>query len=331
MSVVGKGWTAFRTFGNRMAGEWSNRLRARRLRQQGLQRVRDMNRRVEQYGRYVESLAQGCDPSVFSVAIPAYHVEDFIEETLGTIVSQDMPEGVTLDVVVSVDGCTATRDAILAALRRMTPAQRQCVRMLMHERNYGSYMMQNTALQATRGERVHIIGADDALAPGALRKLWQFADECGRCSADFILRPMSSVCDAQLQPKPGRDLHQHKGALVLSKGVLDKLGGLAPWMCAADSDFLRRAERKGILVFSLPEVTYLYRQHDKQLTQGAGTGMGSGVREAYWLETNARILRGRIFEPPVIAPDGICIEGGAVSEQETEPLNKNHESGSDSH
>lgn len=313
MEWLGKGWTAFRAFGNRMAGECSNRLRERRLRRQGMQRVREMNRRVGQYGRSVESLVQGRDPSVFSVAIPAYHVEDFIEETLGTIVNQDMPEGVTLDVVVSVDGCTKTRDAILAAMRRMAPEQRRCVRMLMHERNYGSYMMQNTALHATRGERVHIIGADDALTPGALQRLWRFADECCRCGSDFILRPMSAVCDAQLKPKPGRDLHQHKGALVLSKGVLDKLGGLAPWMCAADSDFLRRAERKGILVFSLPEVTYLYRQHDKQLTQGAGTGMGSGVRESYWRETNERVLGGRIFEPPMIAPDGVCIEGASVS------------------
>lgn len=311
----GKWLSVFRAFGNRVVIRWRARLCERRCRRQGLRQVRQMNRRVRQNGQAVETLVRERDPDVFSVAIPAWHAEDFMEETLGTVVSQEMPDGVTLDVVVAVDGCAATRDAVLAAMRRMDSAHRKYVRMLMHEKNYGSYIMQNTALHAARGDLVHIMGADDGLAPGALRNLWRFAGECRRCSPEFILQPMAMICDGRLKPRADRAPNQQKGALILTKGVLEKLGGFAPWMCAADSDFLRRAERKSIPVFSLPEVTYWYRHHGRQLTHGAGTGMRSGVREAYWRETNDRILSGLVFEPPVIAPDGICTDGNAVGDQ----------------
>jgi Glycosyl transferase family 2 len=317
---IGMGWEAFRAAGNRMVirlRSGREGLRELQMRRQGLRKVREMNQRVQRYGKSVESLIQETDASIFSVLIPAYHAQAFIEETLGTIVNQQMPPGVELDVVVAVDGCPETRDAILAAMERMEPKQRKTVRMLMHARNYGTYMMQNTLLHASRGDLVHIIGADDGLAPGALQKLWDFSQGCRQCCSGFILRPMSAVCDAQLEPKPGRELHQHKGALVFTKSVLEKLGGFAPWMCAADSDFLQRAEKKGIPMFSLPEVTYWYRQHGEQLTHGAGTGMRSGVREAYWRETQARVMNGRICEAPVIAPDGICTEGAILAGAES--------------
>jgi len=285
-----------------------------RLSRAGKAKIKELNATLQQYGKRVDSLIQRRDSSCFSILIPAYRAESFIGETLDTILSQSLPEDVVLDVVVAVDGCDETRKALLVALGEMEEEKRKQVRMIFHKRNYGTYMMQNSLLYASKGDLVHIIGADDGLAPGALRTLWDFAERCGRCcSSGFILRPMSAICDAQMKPFPNREPHQQKGALVFTKSVLEKLGGFAPWMCAADSDFLRRAERKGIPFFSVPEVTYWYRHHGEQLTHGSATGMGSGIRKEYWRQTQARIMRGQVMEMPWIASDGELTEGETIS------------------
>ena len=287
------------------AGQNLNRLfeqqEARRLHREGRASIKRLNATIQRYGQSLESLIRQSDPQVFSVLIPARGAEPYIAENLRSILSQSMPPSLSLEVIVAVDGCSGTFRALTRFLDQLARRDRERVTVLNFEQNYGPYVMQNSLLYASRGAHVHIVGADDVLAPDAILQLWAFIGQCRACSSAYILRPMGYLCDERLHRLPGRGAHQLKGALIFSKNVLEKLGGFAPWLCAADTDFLRRAEGWGISIYSLPAATYLYRQHGVQMTSGMKTGMRSGVRAFYWRLTQARLVSNGLTEKPVVA------------------------------
>lgn len=274
---------------------------ARRFHREGKARIRRINATVQQYGQPVESLVRQSDPQIFSVLVPARGAEPYIAESLRSILSQPMPPGLALEVIVAVDGCPDTFRAVTRFLDQASARDREQVTVLDFEQNYGPYVMQNSLLYASRGAHVHIVGADDGLTPDAILRLWEFLQQCKTNSSTYILRPMGFLCDEHLNRLPGREAHQLKGALIFSKNVLEKLGGFAPWLCAADTDFLRRADGRDIPIYSLPGVTYLYRQHGIQMTRGRKTGMRSGARTYYWGLTQKRLASNKLVEEPVVA------------------------------
>jgi glycosyltransferase involved in cell wall biosynthesis len=256
--------------------------------------------RVRRHGRKVESLVRASEPGLLSVLVPARGAEPYIGECLASILGQALPEGLRLEVLVGIDACERTRGAVVRFLATISAGQAERVRVLFYPDPLGAYVMQNSLVLASRGEWVHIVGADDALGPDALAPLCRFAAECAACTPAFILRPMGFLCDEHLARLPGKPALPIKGAIFFSKGILAKLGGFAPWSCAGDADFLRRADRKNLPTYVCPLVSYLYRQHNVQLSRMAGTHMKSEIRTRYWRMTDRRIARGEIREIPVV-------------------------------
>ena len=72
-----------------------------------------------------------------SVIIAAYAAEKFIGEALESILMQNIPEGYKLDVIVGVDGCDETWNAVCAL-------NYENVRYLKMESNQGTYITFNT-------------------------------------------------------------------------------------------------------------------------------------------------------------------------------------------
>ena len=256
--------------------------------------------RVRRHGQRVDSLVQASEPDLLSVLIPARGAEPYIGECLASILGQALPEGLRLEVLVGIDACEGTRAAVFRYLAEIPGGQAVQVRAIFYPDPLGVYVMQNSLVLASRGAWVHIVGADDALEPGMLEPLCRFAAECAACTPAFILRPTGVLCNERLERIPGKPAFPIKGAIFFSKAILAKLGGFAPWSCAGDADFLRRADRKNLPVYVCPSISYLYRQHGVQLSRKAGTHLKSEIRACYWRMTDRRIVRGEIREIPVV-------------------------------
>jgi len=256
---------------------------------------------VQAGGHSEKSLVKTSESGVLSVLIPAYAAERYLGECLASILRSPVPEGLELEVLVGVDGCESTREALDLFVANAPPADTQRIRCLFFPKRCGSYVVQNSLLLASRGETVLIVGADDALAPDALKFLWPFVEQCRACTPDFIVRSLGEACDEHLTPLPGKKPLPLRGSLLFPKSILARLGGFSPWLCAADGDFLRRAEAAGIPIYLPPRVTYFYRRHGVQLTQGGPTSMKSGIRATYWHRTESRVVQGKLRETPIVS------------------------------
>ncbi|MBW7908951.1 MAG: glycosyltransferase family 2 protein [Kiritimatiellae bacterium] len=258
--------------------------------------------------RFEEHLARERDPSVFSVLIAARAAERHLADCLDSILRTSLPPGVELEVVVAVDGCESTLVAAQRYVAALPADAAGGVRVLHFRQHCGLFVIRNSLLMVSRGSFALFVDADDALMPGALSTLHAFAVNCAAVAPSFLIRPMSAICDAQLAPMSGKRPRLIKGAIGISKTALEALGGFAPWPCAGDRDFLRRAERADIPVFAMPEPLVLYRQHDGQLTRSVETGMKTKLRAHYWKEVERRSARGVVKERPLV---GIAVDVSA--------------------
>lgn len=253
------------------------------------------------FAKQLPSLVVRMESHVYSVLIPAHNAAAYIGECLASVLEQPVPEGVELEILVGVDGCEATRQAVARFLADAPPANTRRVQVLYFAQTFGVSIMINSLILASRGTTVQILGADDTLAPGALPELIRLATESAALRPDFLIRPIGLFCDASLAAIPGKKPIQIKGALCLSKPAIERLGGFAPWICAADRDLLHRAEAAAIPCYTTPVVTYFYRQHDAQLTNAGTSDMKSDLRKYYWLESERRIRHKQLKEKPLVA------------------------------
>ncbi len=294
--AVGRYWAA--RYAGRMLAPWQE-FRLNRI---GRARIAEQEVRVRRHGRKVESLVQICEPDLLSVLIPARGAEAYIGDCLASILEQALPEGLRLEVLVGIDACERTREAVERYLAGIPRELAGRVRAIYYPDQLGVYVMQNSLVRASRGEWVHIVGADDALAPDTLGFICECARDSAKHSAAWIIQPLGTFCDSQLKPIQKKGLIRIKGAICVSKAAFHQLGGFAPWVCAADADFLCRAEVLGIPIQSPENVTYFHRLHDAQLSRSRHTGK-SEIRARYWACTQQRMARGQLWEPPIVAGD----------------------------
>lgn len=97
-----------------------------------------------------------------SAVIITYNQQNFIEETLRSVLEQDY-EG--LEVVVSDDGSTDSTPRIIRALAAEYPDR---LVPILDPRNAGITANTNRALRACRGELITFLGGDDLMLPGKI-------------------------------------------------------------------------------------------------------------------------------------------------------------------
>lgn len=96
----------------------------------------------------------------FSVVVPAYNVERYVDECLASISAQGRDD---VEVVVVDDGSTDSTPAILEGLVR----EHAFIR-LIRQGNKGQIAARRAGIAATRGDYVLCVDGDDGLLPGAL-------------------------------------------------------------------------------------------------------------------------------------------------------------------
>ena len=107
------------------------------------------------------------DESRVAVIIPVYNGEDTIERALISVLEQDLPDGIDLDIIV-VDDCSTDRTAELV---RGLAVDHPNLTLLTMEENTGPAGARNKGLSATRAAWYTPLDADDYMSAGRLRGL----------------------------------------------------------------------------------------------------------------------------------------------------------------
>lgn len=117
-----------------------------------------------------------------SVILPVYNARKDLARCLDSILSQDYEN---LEVIAINDG---SGDDSLEALERY--ARWDSRLKVFSQANSGVSAARNLALEKARGEYVRFVDADDALPPGAVRRMVEALEEA---RADLVIAPYTEV------------------------------------------------------------------------------------------------------------------------------------------
>jgi len=118
--------------------------------------------------RHLRCPALSRRPTV-SVVIPCYNYGHYLEDAVGSVLSQ---EHVDADVVIVDDASTDDSAEVAAALAE----SRDRVQLIRHPKNRGHIATYNDGLAAVSGEYAVLLSADDLLTPGALGRAVQLME-----------------------------------------------------------------------------------------------------------------------------------------------------------
>lgn len=225
-----------------------------------------------------------------SVAIPAYNYGRYLPCAITSILKQDMAD---LEVLI-VDDCSTDDTPERVAPFLADPR----VRYLRNEANLGAVRNINKAIGETRGRHILLLGADDFLLPGALRRLaaalashpdaglaygaYVFANEQDRI-LDLVRHPGHIPCDL----KPWRDdfpfllvydLYMNLGTVLFRREIIEKYGFFDPLLSiddfpgrffrATDWDLALRLSLAGVRTTFVHSAVSAFRIHSAQASIG---------------------------------------------------------------
>lgn len=200
---------------------------------------------------------------ICSVLIPAYKAEKWIKDCIKGFENQAPTKGYFYKIVVGVDGCRKTHEALSDFPHYYS------------EENVGAYVMLNSLIKENPSDIYVFFGADDIPFPNYLSSVIPVIEEYG------YTRVREMRCDDKMNimPNKGRRL---LGTAVFSQKVLDDVGGFHSYRCACDTDFTKRAKACGYkpkeAKLKLPEPLFYRRRHSDSLTKNGATRMKSQYR-----------------------------------------------------
>lgn len=105
---------------------------------------------------------------MISFFIPAYNYEEYIKESVASIMNGNFEDG---DELIIVNDCSTDNTArTLEELKIKYPE----IKVINHIRNRGGAVARNTAIRNTKNEILFCLDADNILVPGSIKKLKEF-------------------------------------------------------------------------------------------------------------------------------------------------------------
>ncbi|MDO8144124.1 glycosyltransferase family 2 protein [Isoptericola sp. 178] len=124
-------------------------------------------------------------PADVTVIIPAYNVEDYIEECIRSVFAQTLPSE-RVEILVVDDGST---DDTLLRLEKLAPEHPR-MRVVSQPNSGSASRPRNVALDRATGRYIFCLDADDMLTPWALERLVDTADSTG---SDVVLGKIQGI------------------------------------------------------------------------------------------------------------------------------------------
>jgi glycosyltransferase involved in cell wall biosynthesis len=214
------------------------------------------------------------------VVVAAKQAQPWIAQCVSSALAQVGPPGWRIGVVVGVDCCPSTAQAL-----GKVSDPRLAVRYF--PRHVGPYVIFNSLACTSTADVLLRFDADDVMLPGYIAKQLARLDaplspavvQTWSVFVDPWLRPCSAeLADGSRTNLDGKRMQASHGQFLITRSVLQRLGSCQPWPCHADTEFLQRARWSGIRMELVPEHLYFRRVHPKSLTAAAGTGYRSQLR-----------------------------------------------------
>ncbi len=217
--------------------------------------------------------------NTISVLVAAFNAEQWLEESIISIKTQQLPKGWQLQVLIGVDACSNT----LAKAKEMVGSGCRVVSMA---KNCGTYVTFNTLMKYADGRLICRFDADDVMKPGYLDRHIQ----CIELGADMAmswsiytdskLKPTSYVmAHTHYHPEGGLNRRGSEGQFVITRSLWECLGGFQAWVCAADTDFRERVMSSGKSIQVIEKFLYYRRTHPESLTAAPKTNFQSEIRK----------------------------------------------------
>ncbi|MBQ8822381.1 MAG: glycosyltransferase family 2 protein [Lachnospiraceae bacterium] len=109
-----------------------------------------------------------------SIVTPVYCAQDYIEETLNSVVAQSYPH---LEHILVVDGA---QDPTIPYIRQYMEKHPQArIRLVVQETNQGAAHARNRGVEEAMGRYIAYIDADDVWRPDKLAKQLEFMEKTG--------------------------------------------------------------------------------------------------------------------------------------------------------
>jgi CDP-glycerol glycerophosphotransferase len=155
---------------------------------------------------------------LLSVVVPVHDVEDYVEETLASILGQDHRR---LEVVVVDDGSTDHSGEI--ADRVAVSDERVRV---VHTENHGLGAARNEGARRASGELLAFADSDDAVPPRAYSTM---VARLRRSQADFVTGGVARLEDEQVRPLPWVERLHPADRTIRIGDAPDLLGDVFAW------------------------------------------------------------------------------------------------------
>lgn len=110
-----------------------------------------------------------------TVGMPVWGVEKYIRRCIESILDQDFDD---MEVLV-VDDCGPDKSIEIAKDIKAHHPKGNIIRIIHQPQNMGCWAARNRVLEEAQGKYILLVDSDDYLAKGAIRKLYQRAEETG--------------------------------------------------------------------------------------------------------------------------------------------------------
>jgi glycosyltransferase involved in cell wall biosynthesis len=221
---------------------------------------------------------------LISVLMTVYNGERYLEESVGSVLRQDMED---FELVVVDDGSTDRTSVILEKLAMQDQRLR-----LRHQSNRGIPKSSNEGLAMCRGQYIARLDSDDVAKPDRLRRQLEYLqqhDVVGAGSSfDLIdargrfltvLKPPEEDAEIQRLTLAGHGAICHPTSMI-RRDALDKIGGYDEHFdLATDLDLWLRLGEVGKLA-NIPLSLTQYRVHPDSVSEQRGQQQRAFARQA---------------------------------------------------
>lgn len=216
-----------------------------------------------------------------SIIMPVYKVSDYIENCMQSVLAQTYSD---LECLIVDD---ATPDDSIAKCERMIADYQGPVRftILHHEHNRGLSAARNTGTAAATGDYVFYLDSDDELPVDSIAKLVR--PVLNDPSIEMVTGLHQRFPDAQQQQYPTSNEQEYKTSQEVRRYAFSQKSRVFAWNKLIKREFLNRNHlhfEEGLLwedilwdfyllkrlshLYTLPEVTYHYRQRPHSISTG---------------------------------------------------------------
>lgn len=203
-----------------------------------------------------------------SIIVTAWQTQDFIEECLDSIENQTyFINNNDYEILIGVDACQDTLNKLFEIKHKYRNLE-----IFMMNSNKGTYVTTNTLLNLIKFENILRFDSDDVMILEMVNEIMYFKDDYNLIRFRYYKKFHDKIIEEK------KKIQYAHGVAFFKCMLFDELGGYQPWMCAADTELMKRGE--SLINEKLIHKPLFYRRYrDDSLTGNQEFGMKSEYRK----------------------------------------------------